>query len=368
MKVSVSTVVRRKKKQWMVRHKPPGGKRIRRFFKSKASADRAAAHPKAEFETVGTEWAAMDPVKRTELQTIDREITEAGLTIRQVWEDYRRLSKPKTRQTASLALEQCLAEKQSANRRPAYLANLRVIVSMFIRGREMMDVAEFTAEDVKAFLPVTLKPSSRASRLGRLTAWFSYCKFQSWITENPCDRVQGISVELTTPSTLSVTQSRDVLSAFRRHAPEGLAWLVLGLFAGLRPTEAERMEWSDIDLDRAVVTVDAAASKVRRRRQVRLEPAAVEWLFVAKIRSQLPISAGVRRAACDRVRGILGWKEWPQDVLRHTAASQLVELRQDVAGVALQLGNSQSVLLTYYKDVVTPEDCAEFWKILPEPQ
>jgi len=37
------------------------------------------------------------------------------------------------------------------------------------------------------------------------------------------------------------------------------------LLAGLRPVEADRIQWSDIRLDTGTVTVDAA-SKVRQRR------------------------------------------------------------------------------------------------------
>jgi len=128
----------------------------------------------------------------------------------------------------------------------------------------------------------------------------------------------------------------------------------------------ERMEWAAVNLERAVVTVDAAASKVRRRRHVPLEPAAVELLSEAyRLGSTLPLSSGTRRTLCDRMRGVMGWNEWPQDVLRHTAASHLVALHQDVARVALVLGNSPGVLLTHYRNLVTPEECAEFWMIKP---
>ncbi|MCP5523587.1 MAG: hypothetical protein H7A46_18775 [Verrucomicrobiales bacterium] len=63
------------------------------------------------------------------------------------------------------------------------------------------------------------------------------------------------------------------------------------------------------------------------------------------------------------MRDRLGFKAWPQDVLRHTAASQLLALRKDAAAVALELGNSPQVLLTHYRELVTREQAAEFWGI-----
>ena len=318
----------------------------------------------AEIQATGAAWSSLPAPARSELQTIAQEVSAAGLTLRQVWEDYRRTQRPKARQEAGKALAECIAAKRAANRRTAYLANLETLVALFIRGRERSDVSEFSLVDVEAFLPARLSPASRASRLGRISTWFAFCQSRGWITHNPCDDVQSVTVDRHAPVILSVADCRRLVDGFHTDAHEGLAWLVLGLFAGLRPSEAERMEWDAIDLQRGVVTVDAAASKVRRRRHVPLEPAAVEWLRIAKqLDASLPLPSRTRRTLCDRMRGVMGWPEWPQDVLRHTAASHLVALHQDVARVALMLGNSPNVLLTHYRNLVTPEECAAFWKL-----
>ena len=362
MKVTVYPAKVRGQKRWCVSWTPAGKPRQRRFFASKAAAETERGTLLAEVAATGEAWSALPAVARSELQTVAQEIAAAGLTLRQVWEDYRRIQRPKARQTAGKALQECLAAKRAANRRPAYLANLETLVALFIRGREAADVSEFGLADVEAFLPGHLSPVSRASRLGRLSTWFSFCVSRGWIVRNPCEDVQSITVDRNAPVILSVADCRRLVDGFRQHAPAGLAWLVLGLFSGLRPSEAERMEWSAIDLDRAVVTVDAAASKIRRRRHVPLEPVAVQLLSVAlQLGSTLPLPSRSRRTLCDKMRGVMGWQEWPQDVLRHTAASHLVALHQDVAKVALMLGNSPQVLLTHYRNLVTPEECAGFW-------
>jgi site-specific recombinase XerD len=364
MKVAIYPAKVRGRKVWAVSWTPAGKTRRRRFFDSKAGAEAERATILAEVAATGAAWSSLPAITRAELQTVAQEIAAAGLTLRQVWEDYRRIQRPKTRQEAGAALRECLAAKRAANRRPAYLANLETLLALFIRGREHQDVSEFTLADVEAFLPSRLSAASRASRLSRLSTWFSFAVSRGWIARNPCDDVQSITVERHAPVILSVQDSRRLVVGFRDHAAPGLAWLVLGLFAGLRPSEAERMEWAAVDLERAVVTVDAAASKVRRRRHVPLEPAAVQWLREAqRLGSVLPLASGVRRTLCDRMRGVMGWTEWPQDVLRHTAASHLVALHQDVARVALVLGNSPQVLLTHYRNLVTPEECEKFWSI-----
>lgn len=81
--------------------------------------------------------------------------------------------------------------------------------------------------------------------------------------------------------------------------------------------------------------------------------------------SRLPLPYSTRRRAVRRARIHLGLAAWPQDVLRHTCASYWVAKIKDVGEVALELGNSPSVLLRHYRELVTGEDADRFWAIKP---
>ena len=65
------------------------------------------------------------------------------------------------------------------------------------------------------------------------------------------------------------------------------------------------------------------------------------------------------------MREEMGWPVWPQDLLRHTAASYLVARDGDAGKVALQLGNSAAVLLLNYRELVEKEDAAAFFELGP---
>lgn len=54
------------------------------------------------------------------------------------------MARLKTCQTARVALGESLAEKRSANRRQASVDNVRIVVGMFIRGRERAGVTAFS--------------------------------------------------------------------------------------------------------------------------------------------------------------------------------------------------------------------------------
>lgn len=63
--------------------------------------------------------------------------------------------------------------------------------------------------------------------------------------------------------------------------------------------------------------------------------------------------------------GQLELKAWPQDVLRHTAASHWLALRRDAAAVALELGTSVEILMRHYRELVPDAQAAAFWAVLP---
>jgi len=57
--------------------------------------------------------------------------------------------------------------------------------------------------------------------------------------------------------------------------------------------------------------------------------------------------------------------EWSADVLRHTYASMRMGAGGNAAEVAGEMGNSPGILLTHYRELVTADDAAKFWAILP---
>ena len=62
-------------------------------------------------------------------------------------------------------------------------------------------------------------------------------------------------------------------------------------------------------------------------------------------------------------RHTIGFDRWPQDLLRHTAASFLLALYGDAGKVAARLGNSSSVLQSHYHEPVTQAECEKFWPL-----
>lgn len=269
--------------------------------------------------------------------------------------------------TLKQAVESLLFAKASANYRPRYVKSLRQYLALFAKDREESPVSAldvFTLETWFAKRNESL--ASQASNIGRLSALFSFCERRGWIDKNPCRMLERVRIDQKPPKILSVDQAREVMQFAMYQRPLSLAYFTLALFAGIRPEELEKIGWESVDLTAGKVRVDAAASKVRRRRIVHLMPNACEWLAFAKdLGSALPYPRSSRTRALRRAAKKLGFDGWPQDVLRHSAASYLMTQLRDVGRVADDLGNSPSILLRHYRELVSAENALAFWGLSP---
>ena len=63
------------------------------------------------------------------------------------------------------------------------------------------------------------------------------------------------------------------------------------------------------------------------------------------------ISAGRRSMASD----------WPNNGLRHSYASYRLAQCQDAAKVALEMGNTPTMIFRHYRELVMPQDAAAWW-------
>lgn len=82
-------------------------------------------------------------------------------------------------------------------------------------------------------------------------------------------------------------------------------------------------------------------------------------------KAMLPVKRMTRRRYLDHAKTVLGFDGWPQDCLRHTAASYAMARDRNAAIVADRLGNSADVLLTHYRELVSKEAALAFWEIKP---
>ncbi len=139
-------------------------------------------------------------------------------------------------------------------------------------------------------------------------------------------------------------------------------FLAIGAFAGLRMAELQRLDWSEINLERSYILVAASKAKTRQRRLVPISDNLKLWLTPCK-RSIGPVCAHQRPqlAAANLCEGFA----WAKNGLRHSYISYRLAILHDTARVALESGNSPEVIFEHYRELVTPEAATAWFNVRP---
>lgn len=250
--------------------------------------------------------------------------------------------------------------------RANYVKELNRVLMRFAEHTSDPPIDSVTPSQVEAYIFRTDSPGGQQTTRNRLSALFSFALRRRIISQNPLMEVsEPLSPETKPPSILTIEDCQQLLRIAQAR-PRALAWIVLGLFVGLRPSEAQRTTWEDIRFQNHTLIVHGKNSKTRRHRIIDLHPTAAAWLKVAHdFHSELPIKPQPIRRAVRIFREPLKLSQWPQDVLRHTCASYTLAISQDFARTAWQLGNSEKILLRHYYRLTDRETALAFWSILP---
>lgn len=372
-----------------------GEKRYQRSFPTREDAQEAWDSLRATLTREGTEAFALTAAERARMVEASRKLEGIGATIEQAVEFYMRHAAAVTEKiTVEELVKRGLAAKEDEAQkgaiRPEYVGTLRVVWNGFCAGRETLAISDVTKKTVENWLKsADWSGKTQRNYLGDLSNLFRWAVRENLTSFNPCEKVRVVTAANETAITsLAPEQVRALFRmAVSSRAKEGersgdaafselIAYVALAVFCGVRPKEIERADLADLQLDQGVFVVDAAKSKTRQRRVVTLPTAAREWLTlwrklhpealrICPTNHERLLRAFIRRA---------GWKKWPHDVLRHTAATMLFANTGNERLVKMELGHSanEETLHRHYKAVrmlngraVTKQAAKEFFAITP---
>lgn len=195
-----------------------------------------------------------------------------------------------------------------------------------------------------------------------------------WCDANPVSRMEKVRPVNDVPYIIPNDHARRLMRGAVDAFPDALPQIVLCLFAGLRAGEASQMRWSDIDLERGILTVRAEISKMRDTRIVKPHATALAWLeHCHAIREddrdevhRFTPSNITHKIAKLRKAVKLGDDEWAHAAMRHTAATHLYHITESLDGLARNMGHSMGVFLKHYRGLIDAEKSEAFWKITPD--
>lgn len=318
--VTVTEIMRRGKKVWQLRRRI-NGRVERKFF---------------------DEWIDAEVARKQSLDQLTERGTESfaqtkGLTVSQGKKNF-------------------LAARE-AKLRGNHLRLVKWWLGEFAEKYGAMDLGAISARTIDAFLSRKgWSGTTRAQGFVYLRLFFNWLVRYDYIEKSPVLKAE-VPRKTAVHHLLSLKEVERLLELTAEDS-RLRAWLVLGVFGGMRQSEVGRALREHVGETEILVPQTKSTDAVPRKRFVPIQPALLrhlpeEWDCLDEWHVKRPRQRLVEE---------MGWKEWPQNCLRHTAASMHLAMWQDSGKTAFFLGHSspQMVNKTYAR-AVPQADAERFW-------
>ncbi len=269
--------------------------------------------------------------------------------------------------------KEVVARKAKLGRSERHVSGLDYKLRCLVKAIGNKPLTKITTADLEAELEE--HPDWKATTVhSAVQSWkilFNFAVRKGYLVENPADRLDLPPIIHDEPTIFTVDEVKRLMAAtlFADRdplLPECRALLAIGLFAGLRPSEIERLDWCHVDLATATIRVKAANAKDRDRRIVEISPNLVAWLrpLAKPAGPVLEVPATKLRAAA---RSVLGLAEWPQDIMRHCFASYHFGQHQNEQFTKKQMGHRDDgrIFYNHYCVPVSRTSASLFFGIIP---
>ena len=341
-----------------------GGRRWRKYFGSKATADAYAHLRRVELSNVGTQGAALSQAQRVEYLDCVKELEPFGISLR---EAIRIVLPTLAARRRTVVLETAVAtmiEMQTADKASTrHLEDLRSRLGQFARAFSGRMLATITTEEIDAWLRALPVASITRNNFRRVVgSLFAFGCTRKWCSENPVASVSKAKVK---PGKVGILTPKQIANLLAGAPADAVPALAIGAFAGLRRAELERLDWSKVRLRKKLIEVTATTSKTAARRFVPIRPN-LKSLLAPYARAEGPVCQSNFRKQFNTAReasGLSGTK-WPKNGLRHSFASYHAEHFKDAGKLAAEMGHTTpAVVFQHYRELVEPEDAARYWNV-----
>jgi integrase len=370
------------------------GKRQQLHYPTKQKATDAAAALKERRETFGEQATAISPSLAEAATAAIRLLEPLGIGL---LEAVRRFAEVETRNRASVAIETAIADfrQQGAAWSDSQATAYRLRGDKLIEAFPKRMISTITGEELQKHLAATTSgPGSynQALRLARAIWHWSAKPPRKWCDSEAVKHleVQGtVSAEI---GVLSHAQALAVLRAAENYLPDTVPAFAIALFTGMRQAEVDRLTQADVSEEG--ITVPADSAKTKRRRFIQMPEPLAAWLKRYPVgESVTPSDWRRKQIAVRRLAGFKVWSdlvprlglkpsdadqyeatppdslpEWPDNALRHTAATVNIALGKPIETLTFEHGHvgGLEMLRRHYVGALPKAEALKIWAIEPK--
>lgn len=220
---------------------------------------------------------------------------------------------------------------------------------------------------------------------GNVVAMFNFARRRGDISEETMRAARNLPLAAReVASSIRYADRGETMFLLRNVRREFRLWMVLGLFAGLRPEEIipekgrrrRGLHKEEIDPEtRTIYIAREVAGKIKKPRRVPFCEHFEEWLDWCGWETDHLGPIATRTAARARETARLGvalddyfgrQEGWPKDYLRHSYASHRNAVIQNLPQLAVELGNSVEVIQNHYNQPLPKSAGEAFFDLRPE--
>ena len=298
-----------------------------------------------------------------------------GVSLIEVVSDYlQRHPVGAIQKTVPEVLTEFILDREAANCSAVHLRDIRSRLGQFSRAFQA-PIQSLTAASVRDWLRSLKKPngdplSTRTlnNLLRLIGSLLHFGRRQKYVDRDLVEEISEIDLGRSAPTETGIFSPEDLRNLLD-HCPEDLiAPLAIGAFCGLRTSELGRLDWRSVDLASGFIRIEAKIAKTATRRIIPIPTNLREWLSpVAKSEGPINPSTDDRGLNHRLVRGPARSAKvtWVKNGLRHSFCSYRLAQTNNAAQVALEAGNSPTMIFRHYRELVTPAQAQEWFSIRP---
>lgn len=365
------------------------------FFPEKCTSGRKLYDTKAEAE--GAASVALDDAEASRHETLDftPEMRRAAIDAFKLLPDFpasdlieaarefaeRHRPGAKKRTVAEL-VEEFIQAHEATGKAALTLRNYRMHFARFARDFGPRDAASLEGLEIEQWLEAPGKNSkgkpapairgeNRKNYRRYLGHLFRFAMDRNYTRRNPAAAIPKVKIKRHMPGILNAHQLKLLLDAAEQYAGGVmLPYFALCALAGLRPSEARRLDWAAIDLEkREVYLSPEVAGKTYADRYATMPPNLIEWLSLVpaagrcgKIVWTRKLYEGARRKAGADIDAAM---KATKDILRHSAASHLYAKSKSADLVTANLGHELRIFLKHYRATISEAEGDAYFNVRP---
>ena len=194
--------------------------------------------------------------------------------------------------------------------------------------------------------------------------FFSFARSRNYLPEERNTAADSVRLVKNVSNDYSIFTPEQMETILHNAPPRLIPILAIEAFSGVRVAELRRLDWSAVDLDRRIIELRADQAKTASRRVVPITDNLAAWLAPLERKGKVVASKNlyVDMTALTRALKI----EWPRNVLRHSFISYRIASVKSADQVALEAGNSPSIIFRHYRELTTESEADKWFGILPK--